>query len=227
MSAPAYLNPIGSGLGPILNANNPGAPYPALVPGTPVGAAVGLPPSNRVVASSVVSEDTMIPGGALRINPALAGEFFCGKYTAIDVGPGDHEPQQVTNRVATQSLATANSPNAWKLREPAQMDPSVLFGGGPAQPALKYPWRKAFIPPLALFNDASQWVNRLFFNQPMPWYGVSGGVPYPLKAQYNFGPKPVNTSNLAAGELNMQLQLGTIKIQGAQLTADASNYFGG
>lgn len=82
-----------------------------------------------------------------------------------------------------------------------------------------------FIPPLALFNDASQWVDRLFFNRPMPFMQAPNSNP-PLQAQY-FTPPPQNAGNLAAGTLNLQAQLGSLRIQTAMLTDQASNYFGG
>lgn len=82
-----------------------------------------------------------------------------------------------------------------------------------------------FIPPLALFNDASQWVNRKMFNRPMSWSNSGDSGPI-LTAQY-FTPPPQNASNLSAGNLNLQRQYGTIAIQAQRLTEQASNYFGG
>jgi hypothetical protein len=82
-----------------------------------------------------------------------------------------------------------------------------------------------FIPPLALFNDASQWVDRKYFVRPMPFMQAPGSGPV-LTNQY-FTPPPVNVQNLAAGQLNLQLQLGSVRIQAAELTARASQYYGG
>jgi hypothetical protein len=81
-----------------------------------------------------------------------------------------------------------------------------------------------FIPPLALFNDASQWVNVLMFNRPLPFNGNPDSNP-PLRAQY-FTPPPINIKNAAAGNLNLQTQLGSIDIQAAQLSLYSDNYFG-
>lgn len=166
--------------------------------------------------------------GAFKINPAYAADFVSGRYKVEFPQPGDNEPQQVTSKVATQSLATASSPNAWKKRTAPAASDAVRFGSNVDQakmaPALR-PWSKSFIPPLALFNDASQWVNRLMFNRPGDIHNNGTSDP-PLQAQY-FTPPPIETNNLAAGTLNAQLQLGTLAIQAQQLTISASNYFGG
>lgn len=87
------------------------------------------------------------------------------------------------------------------------------------------PWLKKFIPPLALFNDAAQWVNKKFFVRPMPWQQAPDSLP-PLHAQY-FTPPPIESNRLAAGMLNLQTQLGSISIQVQQLTQDATNFHGG
>lgn len=113
------------------------------------------------------------------------------------------------------------------------------FGQGPAAfkspvPHLPYPGPNPnisgdralrFIPPLALFNDASQWVDRLYFNRPMPFNMNPDSNPA-MRAQY-FTPPPVVVSQAAAGNLNLQLQYGMIDIQAARLSEDASNWFGG
>lgn len=83
-----------------------------------------------------------------------------------------------------------------------------------------------FIPPLAMFNDASQWVNHLLFHKALPWLMNPDSNP-PLRAQYAVGPRPINVRNAAAGQMNLQLQLGQLTIQAEALTMDASNYFGG
>jgi hypothetical protein len=83
-----------------------------------------------------------------------------------------------------------------------------------------------FIPPLAMFNDASQWVNHLLFHRVLPWLMNPDSNP-PLRAQYAVGPRPINVHNAAAGQMNLQLQLGNLTIQAEALTMDASNYFGG
>ena len=224
MAAPTNLNPAGSIIGPQVGASP--ISYPTLVPTIPVGAGIGLPAIPAPVPARVISEDTIIPFAAV-LNPALAAELWTGKHKPFDVRPGGQEPLEVKSKVVSQGLATGNSPNAWKSKPFAAMANAILFGIGKAvQKPVKVPWNKKFIPPLALFNDASQWVNRLMFNQPMtPWdSAVSADIA--LKAQY-FTPPPLNTSNLAAGTLNLQLQLGNIRIQAQQLTLSASNYFGG
>lgn len=167
--------------------------------------------------------------GAFKVNPAYAADFVAGRYHASAVSAGDTEPMEVKNRLTSQALATANSPNAWKDRPGVKESNSVRFGiSGEAQAKLApapRPWAKKFIPPLALFNDASQWVNILMFNRPGDRWGNGNSMP-PLTAQY-FTPPPKESNNLAAGTLNAQLQLGTLAIQTQQLTISASNFFGG
>lgn len=87
------------------------------------------------------------------------------------------------------------------------------------------PWRRKFIPPLALFNDAAQWVNRKWFVRPMTLLMNPDSNPL-LHAQY-FTPPPLAISSLAAGSLNLQLQLGNIVNQAAQLSIDDSTFYGG
>lgn len=168
--------------------------------------------------------------GAIKVNPAYAADFVSGRYHASAVSAGDQEPLEIKSRVVGQAIATAASPNAWKDRPPGANAPSVQFGLTPSggqekmTPAPR-PWAKKFIAPLALFNDASQWVNILMFNRPGDKWGNGNSDP-PLQAQY-FTPPPIETNNLAAGTLNAQLQLGTLAIQTQQLTITASNFFGG
>jgi hypothetical protein len=101
---------------------------------------------------------------------------------------------------------------------------SVLASFGP-NPNVMGDRALKFIPPLALFNDASQWVDTLFFNRPMTIQQTPDSNP-PLKAQY-FTPPPLSAARMAAGLPNIQMQLGMLDIQAARLTDDASNYFGG
>lgn len=108
-------------------------------------------------------------------------------------------------------------PAAFKSRPP------VLPNAGP-NPNISGDRAMKLIPPLALFNNASQWVNKLFFNRPMTFMQAPDSNP-PLRAQY-FTPPPIQIANLAAGALNLQLQLGGLTNQAAQLSNDASNYFG-
>jgi len=233
----ALFRPINTlGTGPTLS--NPSAvtqqtsaganlPYPTLVPTQPIGHGVGLPASATVVPWNLQFSDQSI-AGALKVNPALAQDFFVGRTGVVPLPgiPGGQEPLEVKNKIFTQSLASENSPNFWKSRPAPKMSRPMLFGNGKPQKLFKYPWSKTFIPPLALFNDASQWVNRLMFNQPMPWFGWRSSI-FPLRpAGLGAIYKPVNTQNLAAGTLNLQLQLGTIRIQAAQLSTSASAYYG-
>jgi hypothetical protein len=163
--------------------------------------------------------------GAAKINPAYAADYFAGKYHVIQPWIGDKEPLEVKDKVVSQTLATTASPNAWKKRTaPKDSDP-IRFGTAPPQKPFVKPWAKVWVPPLAMFNDASQWVNRLMFNRPGDRYNNGNSDP-PLKAQY-FTPPPIETNNLAAGTLNAQLQLGSLAIQAQQLTISASNYYGG
>lgn len=207
--------------------------YPNLIPTAPVGNGVGLPQSKTVVPATNQYTDVNIPG-ALKINPAMAPAYFDGRYASQSPRPNANiKPLQVTNKVLSQTWATEGGHNAWKKRTLAAMSNAVLFGNAKPQKPVKVPWNKVFIPPLALFNDASQWVNRLMFNQPMQASGSGNSMPN-LMAPFasmlvgtgNNG-KPIITNNLAAGTLNAQLQLGNLAIQTQQLTISASNYFGG
>lgn len=163
--------------------------------------------------------------GAIKVNPAYAADFVAGRYKASAVMAGDNEPQEVKSKVVSQALATANSPNAWKDRPGVKDSDATRFGNAKPQKPFVKPWALVWVPPLAMFNDASQWVNRLMFNRPMQGTGNGNSDP-PLRAQY-FTPPPIETNNLAAGTLNAQLQLGQLAIQAQQLTISASNYFGG
>jgi hypothetical protein len=182
----------------------------------------GTPASASVLGFEVPSDEFI--RGALKINPAFAGDFLSARYGVNPVVPGGQEPVGPIPRLESQTLATENSPNAWKKRTLPAMSDAVLFGSNPPQPPPVTPWQKKFIPPLALFNDASQWVNRLMFHRPMTWFGADTSD-LPLRAQY-FTPPPINTNNLAGGTLNLQLQLGQMAIQAEQLTVSASTYYG-
>lgn len=208
--------------------------YAPLVVANPVipngsGASGGNAGLRKVVGWSEQYSDQSIRG-AFKVNPAYAADFVSGRHKASAVMAGDNEPLEVKNRVVSQALATANSPNAWKNRNAPKDSDAVKFGYSPSQgqekrtPAPR-PWAKKFIPPLALFNDASQWVNILMFNRPGDRYGNGNSDP-PLRAQY-FTPPPKEVNNLAAGTMNAQLQLGSLAIQTQQLTITASNFFGG
>ena len=222
-------NPLGSTIGPQGVSASSSAQLPLqatqIVATGPVGGGIGLPASQVVIASKNFSDANI--AGALRINPAYAQEFFSGNF--LDQNPKGNslnQPLECRDLPTAQEQAARQSPNYWDKRTLPAMSNDVLFGPGKKpQPALKVPWVKQLIPPLALFNDASQWVNRLFFNQPMTWFGAATSLP-PIKAQY-FTPPPITTSNWGAGELNLQLQLGMIRNQVAQLSTDQSNYFGG
>jgi hypothetical protein len=157
--------------------------------------------------------------GALPIGPQSFGVIRLGyKRPPGTVEPYlDLEGQQ--DRAGSVRAATQGAPGNIKSR------PANQVSFWPDQPFLKYPWNKKFIPPLALFNDASQWVNRLMFNKQMTRWGDDSSNP-PLKAQY-FTPPPIELGGLAAGQLNLQLQLGQLHNQETALTVDASNYFGG
>ena len=226
MATKANLVPLGSNVGPQGARATSGVPLFAtqLVPTGPAGG-IGLPASQVVIASKSFSDAAI--RGALVVNPAYSAEFYSGNF--LDQSPKNNQrnqPLETTDRAVAQEQAARQSPNYWDKRTLPPMSNDVLFGPGVApQKPITVPWVKQFIPPLSLFNDASQWVNRLFFNQPMTWFGAATSLP-PIKAQY-FTPPPINTSNWGAGELNLQLQLGQMKIQAARLTMDQSNYFGG
>ena len=93
------------------------------------------------------------------------------------------------------------------------------------QAAMGPPFEWRFIPPLALFNDATQWVQRRFFVRPMP-VGQTNGFPR-LRAQYGLGSPPVTAGKIAAGNANLQQQLGQMAIQAQRLVDGDSNFFGG
>ena len=220
MSAPAVIPPLQTA------SATPGLPShtPVVLGQMPDVSYTGGPPAPDVVAAYVPSEDTVIPG-ALQINPAFAGDFYAGRFLVQRAIPGDKLKARPKDRVDGQNEvnATFATDNAWKKNLPPRE--AIQFGPGvKPQPLFKYPWNKKFIPPLALFNDAAQWVNRLMFNRPMTWFDADTSNP-PLKAQY-FSPPPVNTHNLAAATLNLQMQLGRMAIQTQQLSVSASNYFG-
>lgn len=218
MTAPA-IPPLPALAGPTSIVT--GAPYPTAAP---VGNFVGLPNSTTSVKSQGTSDISI--NGALKINPAWAGDFFAGKFFQEDPAAGNQNATFTEDKVVQQTQATRGHQNAWKDQPAPQFSQAIMFGGGPEQPAIQKPWLKQWIPPLATFNDAAQWVNRLMFNMPMQRSGNGNSMPN-LLAQY-FTPPPINSlTNLAAGELNLQLQLGTIAIQGQQLSQMASNYFGG
>lgn len=198
-----------------------GAPYPTAAP---VGNFIGLPSSSTPVKAQGTSDVSI--NGALVINPAWAGDFYSGNFFQEDPAAGNSNATFTNNDVVGQTQATQGHQNAWKDRPAPQYSNAIMFGGGKPQPAILKPWLKKWIPPLAMYNDAAQWVNLLMFNRPMQASDNGNSMPN-LPAQY-FTPPPVNSlTNLAAGELNLQLQLGTIAIQGQQLTQAASNYFGG
>lgn len=204
-------------------------PYaPSVGPVNAIGNGVGLPQMRNVVPWNVQQSDQTIIG-ALKVNPAYAGDYIAGRYHVIHPAPGGiggpQEPLEVKNKVVTQALSTANSPNAWKKRTLDETSNEVRFGSNAPQKPFLRPFNKKFIAPLALFNDASQWVNTLLLNRPMQRSGNGNSMPN-IKAQY-FTPPPITTNNLAAGTLNAQLQLGMLAIQAQQLTISASNYFGG
>src|SRR5208283_1409890 len=229
MATPTNQNSLGSLIGSTPGGIDSSAQLPLqatqIVATGPVGGGIGLPASQVVIGSRNPSDANI--GGALKINPAYAQEFYSGNF--LDQNPKGNslnQPLECRSLPTAQEQAARQSPNYWDKRTLPAMSNDVLFGPGvKPQPALKLPWNKQFIPPLALFNDASQWVNRLFFNQPMTWFGAATSLP-PIKSQY-FTPPPITTSNWGAGELNLQLQLGMIRNQVAQLSTDQSNYFGG
>jgi hypothetical protein len=203
--------------------------YPTLVPTSPVGAGAGLPPLRKALPWQNQRSDQSITG-ALQINPAFAPSMIEGRY-AIQTPQNNrlNQPLETKNKVASQTQAGMQGPTAWDKRTLPAMSNAVLFGyRARPQKTIAKPWVKKFIPPLALFNDASQWVNILMFNRPMQKSGNGNSDPdmtgiYPG----SYRTPPIETENFAAGALNAQLQLGTLAIQAQQLTISASNYFGG
>jgi hypothetical protein len=182
----------------------------------------GGPAQPSSIGAPVVSDIAI--RGALVINPAYAGDFVATRYRVEYPVPGNNEPAVPRSKAAAVQLATNEGPNAWKKRTLPAMSNAMLFGNAKPQAALVSLRNLKLIPPLALFNDASQWVNRLLLHPAMTWFGAATSDP-PLLAQY-FTPPPINISNLAGGTLNLQLQLGQMDIQAQQLTVSASNYFG-
>lgn len=96
---------------------------------------------------------------------------------------------------------------------------------GPNPNIQPFPWIKKFRYPLALFNDASQWVNVLQFTRPLPFEMAPDSNPPPLQPYMRSRPYD-NLPGLASGFLNLTQQLGNLSIQGMQLTNEASNYSG-
>jgi hypothetical protein len=205
---------------PQLVVANPSIPSPTISGGT-MNAATVLPWQKDFSDQSIL--------GAAKINPAYAAEFFAGRYhdqapTANNVDT----PLEVKSKIVSQTQATMGQPNAWKDRPAQKSSNSMMFGRRKPQKLFKQPWNKKLIPPLALFNDASQWVNTLMFNAPMQKSGNGSSDPDVTGVYLGSQPTPpIITNNLAAGTLNAQLQLGIIAIQAQQLTMSASNYFGG
>jgi hypothetical protein len=213
-------------------------PYAPLVVANPVIPNPGSPNSRAVAGGTGPSLAAFIPWqhdfsdqsivGAVKINPAAAATFFAGRYNAQHPNGGDNEPPIVNNRLTTQTLATGNSPNAWKKRTAPASSAAVQFGTGKPQAPVARPWIKQFIPPLALYNDASQWVNRLMFNRPGDRHGNGNSdPPQPVRIGSLPSTPPATANNIAAGAMNIQLQLGQMTNMAANLTLDASNYFGG
>jgi hypothetical protein len=192
----------------------------------PANATGGAPASTAVTLPLRTISDAVIPQ-AIQINPAWAGDFIAMRHAPMRPVPGDNHPAVPLSKVADQTQAARGAPIPWKKRTLSQYTNDVLFGVAPPQQfgGMKSLRMMKFIPPLALFNDASQWVNKLLLHRPMTWFGCDTSF-FPLKAQYNIGPNPINTQNLAAGEINLQLQLGQLQIQAQQLTMTASNYYG-
>lgn len=188
----------------------------------------GAPPLNAALPWQQQFSDRSIRG-ALKVNPAYAPGLVGLKWTIeAPRNNANNAPLETENKPVAQAQATSQGPNAWKKQTLPKGSNAVKFGQGQKPQKLfaaNAPWNLSFIPPLALFNDASQWVNRLMFNRPGDAHDNGTSDP-PLMAQY-FTPKPILTNNLAAGTLNAQIQLGTIAIQAQQLSISASTYFGG
>lgn len=107
--------------------------------------------------------------------------------------------------------------NIFRTRPPGPNNAGLMANRGPLS-------NLRFIPPLALFNDASQWVQRLYAVRPMGVQQTPNSNP-PLTAQY-FTPPPIQVKSTAANTLNLQLQQGALAIQASRLTQEDSNYFG-
>lgn len=133
--------------------------------------------------------------------------------------PGLNGQPGTGNGVRT-ALPYGSGPAAFKDAPPAPFGQAVG-----ANPNKGQPFSLRFIPPLALFNDAAQWVNTKFFNRPMP-LGQSPDSNPPLRAQY-FTPPPIAANRLAAGIANVQQQLGNLSIQATRLSQSDSNFYGG
>ena len=195
-------------------------PYPTIVPGPAAqpNASSG-PPAARVLRDRVPGDKTIF--GAAVVNPAIATHFIQGRFEPEWGVPGDFVPNRGVPPAGAGGVrpdAQTGAPGAFKSRA---APPEAIRG--PNASTQKVPWIKAYRPPVNL-HDASQWVNLLFFNRPMARCGADTSNPG-VPAQY-FTPPPVETDNLGAGKLNLQLRLGQLKIQAAALTMAASNYFG-
>lgn len=209
-------------------AVQPSISYPTLVNTPPVGGGVGLPPLRKALPWQQQTSDKTIKG-AFQVNPAYAPAYIQGRY-AVETPRNNavNAPLETKDKVASQTQATMQGPTAWDVHPVWAMANAMLFGRGKPQKPVAVPWNKKYIPPLALFNDASQWVNTLMFNRPMQASGNGNSDP-DMTGVYLGSQRtpPINTANFAAGTLNSQLQLGTLAIQAQQLTLSASNYYGG
>lgn len=206
-------------------------PYPGVggLPSQMLPVSTGGPGNPQAIQNSagVYEYNAVGVKGAVTVNPAFAADFIASRFFIEYPVPGDNTPNTGVPSAPVAGMrpdAKTGAPDAFKNRAADQMSNAVLYGDGEVQPLLRFPWQKAYITPLSVFHTALNTVNRLMFNQPMPWFGAATSNP-PIRAQY-FTPPPINTHNLAAGTLNLQMQLGNLAIQGQQLTTDASNYFG-
>lgn len=111
-----------------------------------------------------------------------------------------------------------NTLNKWKQPE----TPAALLVG-PA-PAHGIPWDYRFFQPYQNRDHGEQWVQVLMFNAPCNNGVVASSLP-PLHVFYHVT-RPLNISGMAAGEINLQQQLGNLKIQAASLSRQTQAEFG-
>src|SRR5208337_2663679 len=110
--APTRQAPQGSGIGPVQGATGRDAE-----PNKP-----GYSAPNEIWIR-----------GAIRINPSWAAYYYSGRHPAEFPVPGDNEPQEVRDRVVSQALASANSPNAWERKPSPASSDGVRYGSNPPQ----------------------------------------------------------------------------------------------
>ena len=128
----------------------------------------------------------------------------------------------------TMKSVPAKSPPPPTIEAPmeAANSPLILYRADPQIPPVTIVnptgqvWK--FIPPLALTNDALQWVQNFSMKQPIRGDGMASSIPAPPLFAAFF--RPLEIDQLNATELNQSEALGTIGIQAMTLDEEAENF---